>query len=110
MSPTLHFSTKLNTTASCMKCKGANCSDTTSCSYNNSADHQLLRYLRLVLYIIIPFRPHETVQLLTNRVVAPSLRETSGVAGLMIHNFPLLETTIKRLSHYNHNQNDYCFH
>ena len=110
MSPTLHSYTNLNITANGMKCKGANCSNTTSCSYNNSAYHQLLRYLRPILYIIIPFRPRETVQLLTNRVVAPSLRETSGVAGLMIHNFPLLETTIKPLSHYNHNQNDYCFH
>ena len=110
MSPTLHFSNKWNITANGMKCKGANCSNTTSCSYNNSAYHQLLRYLRLVLYIIIPFRPHETVQLLTNRVLALSPRETSGVAGLMIHNFPLLETTIKPLSHDNHNQNDYCIH
>ena len=91
MSPTLHFSTELSTTASCMKCKGANCSNTTSCNFNNSADHQLLRYLRLILYI--------TGQLLTKRVVASSPRLTSGVADLMIHDFLLRGTT------YNHHCN-----
>ena len=72
--------------------------------------YQPLRCLLLVLYIFIPFRPHETAQLLTKRVVAPSLRSTSGVADLMIHNCPLLETTIKPLNHDNDHQNNYCFH
>ena len=91
MSPTLHSSTKWNITASCMKCKGANCSNITSCSFSNSADHQLQRFLRLILCI--------TGQPLTKRVVASSPRLTSGVADLMIHDFLLLGTT------YNHHCN-----